>query len=939
MKKRLFFIVIFAVLFCGIVSAQSNQNYFDFSKRGEAYFSFNLNDAGELQKLNTVISIDSYNGGVVTAYANEREFNAFLDFGYEPTILTPPSMMEIVEMFDVDAVYSKATLDWNTYPTYDAYIAMMNQFATDYPDICELVNIGTSVQNRDILFCKLTSGVNPNAKSSVLYTSTMHGDETVGYVLMLRLIDYLTSNYGSDDRITNILDNMVVWICPLANPDGTYHGGNNTVNGATRYNANSVDINRNFKDFIYGDHPDGEAWQPETIAFMDFQLDNFLVLGANLHGGAEVCNYPWDTKSALHADDAWWRMVCRAYADTTHVYNSSYMTYLNNGITNGYAWYQTTGSRQDFTNYFCHCREFTLEISDTKNPSGSTLPSFWNYNYRSLLNFIEEGLYGIHGTCTDADTGNPVACEVLIEGHDNTETQVYSNAGNGYYVRPIKAGTYTLTYTALGYDTEVRTVTVADGEKVIQDVQFNYSGMTVNFTANNTNIAAGATVIFTDGSFSQNPISYEWSFEGGNPSTSTAQNPSVVYSNVGSFDVTLTITDGIETRTLNKENYIVVTNQHLMQNGSFAVCGASFYDTGGPNAGYGSGEDLTMTFTPATTGAALTVAFTEFDVEVNSGCNYDYLQIYDGSSTSSPLLGKFCGTSLPGPFTSTAADGALTFKFHSDVSVTGNGWAATIECEGGIAAPVADFEADETTVVKGASVTFTDLSTNAPTSWTWTFEGGSPSTSTAQNPTVTYNEAGTYDVTLIATNEGGNDVETKVNYITVTPMPTPPVADFEADNTNIGENFVIHFTDLSTNTPTSWEWTFEGGEPAASTEQNPSVTYNIAGSFDVSLSVTNEFGNDYMMKNDYITVYLSINDFDKETLEIFPVPANDVINIKANSSINKIEIYDLNGKIMNVVAPNENNIGINVSDLPNGTYLFKIYQSEVMKTAKVIIAR
>ena len=81
--------------------------------------------------------------------------------------------------------------------------------------------------------------------------------------------------------------------------------------------------------------------------------------------------------------------------------------------------------------------------------------------------------------------------------------------------------------------------------------------------------------------------------------------------------------------------------------------------------------------------------------------------------------------------------------------------------------PVAAFTANETTVLYGNSVNFTDQSTNSPTSWSWTFEGGTPSTSTAQNPTVTYNTTGTYGVTLVATNAEGSDTETKANYITV----------------------------------------------------------------------------------------------------------------------------------------------------------------------------
>ncbi|MCP5103524.1 MAG: PKD domain-containing protein [bacterium] len=82
--------------------------------------------------------------------------------------------------------------------------------------------------------------------------------------------------------------------------------------------------------------------------------------------------------------------------------------------------------------------------------------------------------------------------------------------------------------------------------------------------------------------------------------------------------------------------------------------------------------------------------------------------------------------------------------------------------------PVADFSASSTVIEEGQSVNFTDTSTNSPTSWSWTFYGGSPSSSSSQNPSVTYNNAGTYTVSLTATNSGGNDTETKTNYITVT---------------------------------------------------------------------------------------------------------------------------------------------------------------------------
>ncbi len=704
--KKLFtkLAVIILLSVSGKSFCQTEHNYWDFEEWGEVYFSFETNNEKDLDALSRIISIDKYDNGTVIAYANERTFQLFLDYGYTPTILPHPSILQEVEMFTLEQLHAKETYEWDSYPTYPAYVEMMDQFQVDYPTLCTTMRMGMTVQNRELIICKVTSAENPTTKTRVLLQSSMHGDETTGYVLMLRMIDYLCSNYGTDPRITNMLDNAEIWICPLANPDGTYHGGNNTVNGSQRSNGAYVDLNRNYKDDVYGDHPDGEAWQPETIAFMNLTDSVQFTVGFNIHGGAEVCNYAWDNKSPRHADNAWWVYVCREFADTVHVYNSSYMTYLNNGITNGYDWYTITGSRQDNANAFHNLKEFTLEISDVKTLPGGQLRNHWDWNYRSFLNFIEQGLYGIHGTVTDSETGQPVNCEIVIEGHDTNGSQAVADQ-YGYYARPIKAGTYDVTYTALGYEPVTIPITIADKETIIQNVQLTYTGMTVDFQANVTDVPLGATVNFTNNTYSQDPItSYYWEFTGGTPSTSTEENPSVVYSEEGIFDVTLTVTSESETSTITKENYINVTEMYNMQNGAFTTCSGMFYDDGGANNNYGNNKSLIMTFVPGSTGAQIVVAFSQFSTENN----YDKLYVYNGPNTSSPSLGTFTGNNSPGTLTSTAADGSMTFKFTSDGSVNYAGWTAEISCIGGISC-----EAPEIT----GEITIEDNAHNAFISW------------------------------------------------------------------------------------------------------------------------------------------------------------------------------------------------------------------------------
>ena len=415
----------------------------------EYYFEFKIDSPGELKSLTRIISIDNVRDGVVRAYANEEQWRVFQSQGYEFTLLPNPGTLYEPRMADTP---DKAK-DWDTYPTYPAYVAMMNQFAADYPDLCVIENIGTTVNGRALLFARISDNVNTEEdEPEVMFTSTMHGDETVGYILMLRLIDYYLSNYGTDSLATRMVDSCEIWINPNANPDGTYYGGDYTVSGARRVNGNSIDINRNFPDPEDGAHPDGHSWQPETVAMMDFADAHSFVISANLHSGAEVINYPWDTWPQLHADDSWYIDISRAYADSAHYYSpSGYLTFMNDGITNGYQWYTISGGRQDYMNYWHGCREVTFELSNTKLLPENELDAHWTYNKASLLDWLENGLYGVRGLITGSDNGLPLDATVTVLDHDHTNSEVFTDPDVGDYHRMLEAGTYTLIYSAGSY--------------------------------------------------------------------------------------------------------------------------------------------------------------------------------------------------------------------------------------------------------------------------------------------------------------------------------------------------------------------------------------------------------------------------------------------------------------------------------------------------------
>ena len=118
----------------------------------------------------------------------------------------------------------------------------------------------------------------------------------------------------------------------------------------------------------------------------------------------------------------------------------------------------------------------------------------------------------------------------------------------------------------------------------------------------------------------------------------------------------------------------------LMQNGTFYITNGYFYDSGGQNANYGTGEDLTMTFYPENRGAAVKVTFNSFETYAN----YDKLYVYDGPDNTYPQVSgsPFSGSNSPGTIEATNDDGALTFHFTSNPYLTKSGWDATLSVTG-----------------------------------------------------------------------------------------------------------------------------------------------------------------------------------------------------------------------------------------------------------------
>nr|WP_232308773.1 PKD domain-containing protein [Methanosarcina lacustris] len=339
----------------------------------------------------------------------------------------------------------------------------------------------------------------------------------------------------------------------------------------------------------------------------------------------------------------------------------------------------------------------------------------------------------------------------------------------------------------------------------------NQAAPDADFRSNVTSGDMPLGVLFTDASTG---TSTAWNWNFGDGTSSTQKNPVHTYSAAGSYTVTLTASNAAGNDTKTKENYIIVTTPQKPV--------VNFW--GAPRSG----------------DAPLSVAFKDITTGVPTAWNWDF-----GDGTTSAIQNPTHIYSAAGRYTikltATNAAGSNTLTKYYYLTLTGTA-AQT---------PVAAFSASPTSGNSSLDVTFADSSTGTPTAWSWNFGDGT--TSAIQNPKHTYSTAGTYTVTLTATNAAGSNTVTKTSYIIVgTTAAQKPVAAFSASPTSGNSPMDVTFADSSTGTPTTWSWNF--GDGATSAIQNPKHTYSTAGTYTVTLTATNAAGSNTVTKSGYIIV-------------------------------------------------------------------------------------
>lgn len=473
----------------------------------------------------------------------------------------------------------------------------------------------------------------------------------------------------------------------------------------------------------------------------------------------------------------------------------------------------------------------------------------------------------LEGKVIDAITGLPIN-NVTVEIDSEQPNFATTFIDGKYETGQAIPGTFDVTFSAAGYATKVVSAELLNGEVTILNVELLPNDQEVFFAADTNAGCAPLTVSFSDESLTE-AASWTWSFPGGEPAISNEQHPEVVYSEVGVYSVSLEIEDSLG-------NTFEITREELIEVAASPVSDFSFevFDD--------------------------SVAFANNSVNATSY----FWDFGDGiSSTETTPMHTY---SVSGTYevTLTATNDCSSLSYTQEVVVV-----IPIDVAFGVTQMVG---------CAPLTVTFTDETIADVATWNWTFPGGDPTSSTEQNPMVTYGQPGTYTVNLEVIDGQGNPFGlTQTDFIEVIPYPTAGFAlDIVADS--------VFFTNTSTEA-ISYHWDF--GDGTTSTEESPVHAYDSSGQYQVILTATNECTSVSFVQNVSVVITNTVEVTDNQLIvSAYPNPFRQEVIIETSfepATKAVITVMNAQGQRVSTQIMTSNRMTL-VADWPTGVYFLTV---------------
>lgn len=437
---------------------------------------------------------------------DQDQYRLLQEMGFEPRIRCTE------EELKSNLVRGKAI---DGYKNYNEILSTLEEYVNNYPDICELHDIGNSLgkyywdlgysayedYQHDIWALKISD--NPHLEEDepcLLYDGGHHAREPIGPAVVMNFAEYLLSNYGTDPDVTDAINENQIWIVPVVNPDGyklvldslevwwrkTIRDNNENQQIdpfiPDWIEPDGVDPNRNYGIYWGGDWPTAIPYkepyrgpysfsEPCTQAIRDLMGDHHFVTQLSYHSYGEKFFYPWSYNPTGYQtpDHALYSSLGTQLALLTPALGSgSYQAMPFGSIV------MLTGSTMDYAYGRHGIIIYSVELAQDFIPPPEDIQAVCDAQIGSQMFLTSRVHYSIlSGHVTDGISGDPVEAKIVIEGIDNNPGDRYdykSDERYGRYYRLLNPGEYQVSFSAFGYQPQTHNISISNSGPTILDV-------------------------------------------------------------------------------------------------------------------------------------------------------------------------------------------------------------------------------------------------------------------------------------------------------------------------------------------------------------------------------------------------------------------------------------------------------------------------------------
>ena len=796
------------------------------------------------------------------------------------------------------------------YLKYSEMLAELDEMAATYPTLISVkapISNFLTHQNRPLYYVRISD--NPTVdegEPKVLYTAIHHAREPMALMETIFYMWYLLENYGTNDEVTYIVNHLQLYFVPCINPDGYVYNETTNPNGGGMWRKNrrnngggvyGVDLNRNYS---YGWGTTGTSnntsndtycgpsafSEPETQAMRWLVQNNHFITAFNAHTYAEDILFPIGTTTAEFAPHHNWFQDESNHQVQYNGYSAikSSALYPASGDSDDYMYKVDIGVGQKDT-MFVHTPEVGTAFWQ---PSNQIIPTSAEMLFPNLVLAHLARVYAI-----TADTDPNMIANI-----------------NGNFNHSIKR---------LGRESGPVTVSITPIQNIAS------VGNSVTYTLAQQQTSTGAI------SYSLNP-----SIQFGDQIIYVLETNNGLWIKRDTIYKTFgALTSQVIENATSTANW---TGNWSTTTSTFVSPTRSFTDS--PTGNYGNNTSKTYTYVPAVDLTNASSAMVRFYAKWNLEADYDYVQFLvsiDNGTTWIPQCGNYTvsGTNASGsvqPNNQPVYEGVQSawvleeinlsdylgqvikfrFKLGSDGGTVADGYyfddfEILYNLNAPPVAPVASFNTSANSTCTGATVVFSDASSNNPSAWAWDFGDGS--SASVENPTHAYANAGTYIISLTASNAAGSASFTD----TIVVFTTPAVSLSASNNVVCLTDGVVDFMVNPANAQLT-------GTGVSNSVFDPTVAG--VGSFVITASITDPNG---CVGTDTLSIQVdacaNLLNQNLSNVLIYPNPTNGEVIITGISAGSRIQLLDCSGKLLYEVKVQSTSMALDLSSFSTGIYM------------------